>query len=76
MDPDANALDSPDLKHFLDLVNGGVVFACNEAAANTLALTVLDHVGYLDDSALRGLCTFIGITKVEPRTAYDLVKQS
>lgn len=74
--PDSD--ESPDLKHFLHLFHdaGALDEAADSShlAAVAIALTVLDEVQFIDDSALRGLCHFIGIAKVSPDRARRLLE--
>ena len=73
---DRNVLNSPDLKHFLQLANAGADDNSTniEAAADELAYCVLHNVPGFDESALRGLCAFIGLAKLAPSTARDLLE--
>lgn len=65
---------SPDLQHFLDLARDGC--SCGGAiAAELLANDVLDNVPILDESALRGLCEFIGRAKYAPQATRELLEE-
>lgn len=71
-------LESPDLKHFLRLATDSGPLAeaalSEHVAASELGYAVLDNIEFLDESALRGLCHFIGIAKVTPVKARELLE--
>lgn len=63
---------SKELRHFLQLTTSE--YGTSEAvAALELADCVINNVPCLDETALRGLCEFIGISKVAPQQAIELL---
>lgn len=72
--PDSD--ESPDLTRFVNLAKAGLSAADDsmEWSAYLLAKTIRQEAQMLDDSALRGLCHFIGIAKVSPDRARQLLE--
>lgn len=64
---------TPELQHFLSLVKLEYTDE-HSTAAYTLAGVVLENVSCLDEKALRGLVTFIGIAKVDFSRARELLE--
>lgn len=66
---------SQDLQAFIRLAKCGNTDGCSAAefGASVLAEDVIEHVFDFDDQVLRGLVTFIGIAKVTPARAMELL---
>lgn len=72
--PDSD--EPPDLTRFVKLAKAGLSAADDsmEWSVYLLAKTVSQEAPNLDDSTLRGLCHFIGIAKVSPDRARQLLE--
>lgn len=67
--------DNPDLKHFLKLANAAYTYeSITTAAARELADDIVNNVPCLDESAMRGMCVFAGVTKIAPETARNMLE--
>lgn len=66
---------SSDLEAFLKLAKVGAQPTCSAAeyGAAVLAEDVVEHVFDFDEQVLRGLVTFIGVAKVTPVRARELL---
>ena len=66
---------SEDLKAFIRLAKAGVQPQCSAAeyGASVLAEDAIEHVFDFDEQVLRGLVTFIGVAKVTPVRAAEML---
>ena len=66
---------SEDLKAFIRLAKAGDRPGCSAAeyGASVLADDALEHVFDFDEQVLRGLVTFIGVAKVTPVRAAEML---
>lgn len=79
--PEPTVLESPELKDFLKLANDDIrdplvdpEVYMTTGAARLLALSVLDHIEWLDHSQMRGLVMFIAIAHTCPDKARELLE--
>ena len=65
-----------DLDAFIALAKGAEQPHCSSAeyGAGVLADDVLEHVFELDERALRGFVTFVGVAKVMPLRAREMLE--
>lgn len=66
---------SSDLEEFLKLAKAGDQPGCSAAeyGASVLAVDAIEHVFDFDEQVLRGLVTFIGVAKVTPVRAAEML---